>query len=87
MRKTNLNRLSVFRSQKYISAQIIDDRVGKTLAASRGKLKTAALVGEDLAKKARAKKVNRVFFDRRSYRYHGHVKELAEGARKGGLKF
>ena len=88
-------RLSVFRSCRAIYAQIIDDQKGRTLvAASNFKLavkgnKTvqARAVGELLAKKALKKKIKKIVFDRGSYRYHGRVKALAEGARKGGLIF
>ena len=82
-------RMSVFRSNKYIYAQIINDKVGKTLVEAHGgkKVDSAFKVGEDIAKKAKAKKINKVVFDKGSYRYHGRVKALADGARKGGLKF
>jgi large subunit ribosomal protein L18 len=82
-------RLSVFRSNKFIYAQIIDDEKGKTLVSSSGKkaTKLAFGVGEELAKLAKGKKIAKVVFDRGSYRYHGRVKALAEGARKGGLNF
>lgn len=78
-------RLSVFRSNKFIYAQIIDDDKSVTLVAAKGE--KASLVGEDLAKKAVAKKIKDVVFDRGSYKYHGRVKILAEAARKGGLNF
>jgi len=90
-------RLSVFRSNKRIYAQLIDDEARKTLiAASEKEIKSktkqtktekARLVGEILAKKALKKKIKQVVFDRGSFRYHGRVKALAEGARKGGLQF
>lgn len=91
-------RLSVYRSNVYIYAQVIDDVQGKTLvAAGERELKTsgkqmtktdkAHLVGELLAKKALDKKITTVVFDRSGYKYHGRVKALADGARKGGLKF
>lgn len=90
-------RLSVFRSHRYIYAQIIDDQKGVTLAsASEADLKPskkatkteqARLVGEALAQKALKAKIKKVWFDRGRFRYHGRVKALAEGARKGGLKF
>lgn len=82
-------RLSVFRSLKYIYGQIIDDEKQKTLVASSNAKKkmTPAQVGEELAKKALEAKINTVVFDKGSFKYHGQVKELAEGARKGGLKF
>jgi large subunit ribosomal protein L18 len=87
-------RLSVFRSNKAIYAQIIDDLNGKTLAAatSLGLEKTegvnvSAEVGKMLASKALEKGVSEVVFDRSGYLYHGRIKSLAEGAREGGLKF
>jgi large subunit ribosomal protein L18 len=90
-------RISVFRSNRYLYAQIIDDAKGKTLvaASSREKeastLKTniekAGIVGEVLAKKAAKAKIKKVTFDRSGYKYHGIIKALAEGARKGGLEF
>lgn len=98
--KLNINigvpRLSVFRSNKYIWAQIIDDKHGKTLVTASSKTlkenkdnktKQAAAVGEAIAKLALTKKITLVRFDRGSYRYHGRVKALADGARLGGLKF
>lgn len=78
-------RLSVFRSNKLIYAQIIDDTKGVTLAAAKGKDPNS--VGEEVAKKALSKKIKDVVFDKGEYRYHGRVKALAEGARKGGLNF
>lgn len=87
-------RLSVFRSNAKITAQIIDDIKGKTLVFAddkdvKGKTKTekALLVGEALAKKALVKKIKKVVFDKGGYKYHGRVKALADGARKGGLDF
>jgi large subunit ribosomal protein L18 len=87
-------RLSVFRSNKHISAQIIDDVTGKTLASVhsrevKGKtmMEKSQLVGEALAKKAKAKKIDGVVFDRGGFIYAGNVKALADGARSGGLKF
>ena len=90
-------RLSVYRSSKHISAQLVDDAKGLTLlsfsSSSLKRLKGAKgtdiafSVGEELGKKAKAKKITKVVFDRRGYRYHGRVKALADGARKGGLKF
>lgn len=84
-----LPRLSVFRSNQYIYAQLIDDEKSRTLAAARGSLniKEARKVGELIAKKAKEKKIERVVFDRGGYQYHGRVKALAEGAREAGLKF
>ena len=87
-------RLSVFRSNKQIYAQVINDLTGKTLVAASSlgmetmpKKEQAAKVGELLAEKAQAAGISQVVFDRNGYLYHGRVKELADGARKGGLKF
>lgn len=89
-------RLSVFRSNKTIWAQVIDDSTGHTLASAgsvhlseTGLSKTdqAAKVGELIAERAKAAGVQRVVFDRGSYLYHGRVKALADGAREGGLDF
>ena len=87
-------RLSVYKSTVHIYGQLIDDDKQVTLAAmSDLKVKTgkkvekAEKVGEELAKLALAKKIKKVTFDRNGFRYHGRVKALAEGARKGGLEF
>ncbi len=87
-------RLSVFRSNKQIYAQLIDDLEGKTLASasSKGieegtKCEIAEKVGEAIAKKATEVNIESVVFDRNGYLFHGRVKSLADGARKGGLKF
>lgn len=91
-------RLSVFRSNKDIYAQIIDDATGKTLvyASSRAKdiasqkvnkTEKAKLVGAALAQSASAKGITQIAFDRNGYLYHGRVKAIAEGAREGGLQF
>ena len=87
-------RLCVFRSNKQIYGQIIDDLAGKTLASASSlgmeampKKEQAEKVGELIAANAIAAGVTSVVFDRNGYLYHGRVKELAEGARKGGLKF
>jgi large subunit ribosomal protein L18 len=82
-------RLSVFKSNKYIYAQLVDDDKGKTIVSAKGKLNVeqAKKTGELIAKKAREKKIERVIFDRGGYKYHGKTKALAEGAREGGLKF
>ena len=89
-------RLSVFRSNRSIYAQVIDDSTGRTLAAvARYSLELAGLskkdqgekVGEVLAERAKAIGVEKVVFDRGPYLYHGRVKALAEGARRGGLDF
>lgn len=84
---TQKPRLSVFRSHKFIYAQLIDDEHNRTLLSHLGPLKSAGEVGAQLAKKLRVKKIDAVIFDRGRYAYHGHVKALAEGARKGGLEF
>ena len=90
-------RLSVFRSNKEIYAQLIDDSNGKTLAAASSRDKdiqaqdnkqaTASEVGKSIAAKAAAAGISVVRFDRGGYLYHGRVKSLADGAREGGLKF
>ena len=88
-------RLSVYRSNKHINLQLIDDEVGRTLVTAstkelkedkRTKTEQALAVGELLAKKAKEAKVTSASFDRRFYKYHGRVKAVAEGARQGGLK-
>ena len=87
-------RLSVFRSNKQIYAQLIDDLAGKTLAAASSKGLTegnnseiAAQVGKAIAEKALAAGITEVVFDRNGYLFHGRVKSLADAAREGGLKF
>ncbi len=92
-------RLSVFRSNKYLYAQLIDDTSGKTVASLSEKAlskkgKTAATrmdnakeLGISLAKIALDKKIKEVVFDKGRYAYHGKIKQIAEGAREGGLKF
>lgn len=87
-------RLSVFRSNKQIYAQVINDEIGKTLvsASSLGmeampKVQQAEKVGELIAQKALEAGVTAVVFDRNGYLYHGRVKQLADAARKGGLNF
>lgn len=87
-------RLSVFRSNKQIYAQLIDDTAGRTLvsASSKGiaegtKCEIAAKVGDLVAKKAIAAGIETVVFDRNGYLFHGRVKSLADGARAAGLKF
>jgi len=92
---TERPRLSVFRSNKQIYAQVIDDTTGKTLASASSlkledklpKKEMAAKVGELVAQNAKEAGVETVVFDRNGYLYHGRIKELAEAARKGGLKF
>ena len=88
-------RLTVFRSNKQIYAQVIDDTTGRTLAAASSlkiegkapKKEIAAKVGEQIAKSAQEAGVQAVVFDRNGYLYHGRIKELADAARNGGLKF
>lgn len=82
-------RLSVFRSNKHIYAQLIDDVGGETLAAALGgaDVSAAGKVGKDLAEKAIKVGIKEVVFDRGGYNYHGRVKALAEAAREGGLEF
>jgi large subunit ribosomal protein L18 len=93
-------RLSVFRSARHIYAQLIDDEQGRTLASAStlskeirekgkvgGKTAVARLVGELLASRALALRVDRVVFDRGGYKFHGRVKALAAGAREKGLRF
>ena len=93
---TETPRLNVFRSNSQIFAQIIDDSTGKTLASSSsvalkikngGNIEGAKLVGEDIAKKAKAAKIKKVVFDRGGYLYHGRVEALATSAREKGLEF
>lgn len=92
--RSNMPRLIVFRSNKYIYAQIVDDNSSTTVTASsniktktKGKIENAKIVGQNLAKKALEQKIKKVVFDRGGYKYHGRVKALAEGARGGGLEF
>jgi len=91
-------RMSVFRSNKEIYAQIINDETGETLAAASSrdsdltgkgssKTDTVGFVGKNIDEKALAAGVTKIRFDRGGYLYHGRVKSLAEGAREGGLKF
>jgi large subunit ribosomal protein L18 len=99
---TERPRLSVFRSNKQIYAQVIDDSTGKTIAAASslslaspekeapsegGKVAVAVMVGEAIAAACKERGISQVVFDRGGNIYHGRVKALAEGARKGGLNF
>ena len=87
-------RMTVFRSNKQIYVQVIDDKSGKTLVSASSlkmedkvnKTEMAAKVGETIAKLAMEAGITKVVFDRNGYLYHGRVKEVAEAARKGGLK-
>lgn len=90
-------RLSIFRSNKHLYVQIIDDEKGKTLVSSsdlrikttgkKSKLEISKMIGEEIAKTARTKKISKIVFDRSGYLYTGKVKQVAEGARHGGLDF
>ena len=100
LKRVNINRyrVSINKSLKNISVQIIDDKNNKTLVSASSiekdlkakkikKMEKSSLIGEILAKRAKEKKINEVYFDRGSYKYHGRVKILAETLRKNGLKF
>jgi large subunit ribosomal protein L18 len=86
-------RLAVFKSNKYVSAQLIDDAAGKTLASAHGREfkgpagAQAAKIGEAIAERAKAAGITTVVFDRGGYRYAAQVKALADAARAGGLAF
>ena len=95
---SNRNRLSVFRSNNHIYAQIIDDKKGVTLASSSSieksirdkqlsRKEVASLIGKNIAKKIMSKGIDKVAFDRGKYKYHGLIKILAEAARSEGLNF
>jgi len=90
-------RITVFRSSKNISAQIIDDKIRKTLVSASSaekelkktktkKMDLSNILGELLAKRAKEKKISSVYFDRGGYKYHGRIKALADSLRKNGLK-
>jgi len=100
LKKVNIDRyrIAVFKSLKNISAQIIDDKINKTIVSAssmekdlkkdkKNKTDLSILLGEILAKRASEKKINKVFFDRGAYKYHGRIKALAESLRKNGLNF
>lgn len=78
-------RLSVFRSNTMLYAQLIDDENARTVAEARGK--DANKVGEDIAAKAKKAKIVKIVFDRSGYKYHGKVKALADAVRAGGIEF
>ncbi len=87
-------RLSVFKSNKAVYAQLIDDTKGHTIAAANSSelgtgntIENAKQVGTKLAERAKSAGIETILFDRSGYRYHGKVKALADGAREGGLKF
>ena len=90
-----LPRLSVYKSNKEIYAQLIDDKDGKTLAsvssrtlkAKGNKTEISAEVGKAIAEKAKTAGIETIVFDRNGFVYHGRIKALADGAREGGLKF
>ena len=93
---TERYRLTVFKSTRNISAQIIDDKSNKTLVsessikdknANKKKTDLSLIVAERLSKKAMEKKITKVYFDRGGYKYHGRIKIFAEALRKGGLIF
>jgi large subunit ribosomal protein L18 len=90
---TERPRLTVYRSNRFVSAQLIDDTIGKTIAAAHGRdfpgvqSLQAKKVGEAIAKSAKAVGISSVVFDRAGYRYGGQVKALADAAREGGLAF
>ena len=100
LKKVNVDRyrITIFKSLKNISAQIIDDRINKTIVSAsstekilkkdkKNKTDLSILLGEILAKRASEKKINKVFFGRGGYKYHGRVKALADSLRKNGLNF
>ena len=94
---TNKLRITVFKSTKNISAQIIDDKISKTIVSASStekelkktkskKMDLSNILGELLAKRAKEKKISSVYFDRGGYKYHGRIKALADSLRKNGLK-
>jgi len=100
LKKVNVGRfrITVSKSLKNISAQIIDDKINRTIVSAsstekdlkkvkKNKTALSAVIGEILAKRAAEKKINKVYFDRGGYKYHGRVKALADSLRKNGLSF
>tara|TARA_B100000700_G_scaffold316637_1_gene406535 strand:+ start:67 stop:420 length:354 start_codon:yes stop_codon:yes gene_type:complete len=100
LKKVNFDRfrITVFKSSKNISAQIIDDKINKTIVSAssteknfknnkKKKIDLSIHLGETLAKRAVEKKISKVYFDRGGYKYHGRIKALAESLRKNGLVF
>ena len=100
LKSVNVNRyrISISKSLKNLSAQIIDDKQNKTLVSASSiekdikqkkvkKMEKSSLIGETLAKRAKEKNITNVYFDRGQYKYHGRVKSFAETLRKNGLKF
>ena len=95
---TGRYRITVAKSLRNISAQIIDDKINKTIVSAssqekdlkkdkQNKVNLSTLIGEILAKRAAEKKIDKVYFDRGGYKYHGRIKALAESLRKNGLNF
>ena len=95
---TNKFRISVFKSSKNLSAQIIDDKNNKTIVSASSvekdlktskskKIEVSNILGEILAKRAKEKKIENVYFDRGENKYHGRIKAFAESLRKNGIKF
>ena len=95
---TDRYRITIVKSLKNISAQIIDDRKNQTIVSASStekdikknknkKINLSVIIGEILAKRAAEKKINKVYFDRGRYKYHGRVKALADSLRKSGLNF
>jgi large subunit ribosomal protein L18 len=90
-------RMTVFKSNRYLYVQVIDDAEGKTLAAAstleeslkaiKTNVEGGSKLGEEIGKRCKDKKINSVVFDRNGYKYHGIVKAIAEGARKAGIEF
>ncbi|HOV63946.1 MAG TPA: 50S ribosomal protein L18 [Spirochaetia bacterium] len=90
-------RMTVFRSNKHMYVQVIDDTVGKTLASAsnleketlalRNNVQNAEKIGELIGERLKAKNIQKVVFDRNGYKYHGIVKAIADGARKTGIQF
>lgn len=87
-------RLTIFRSARHITAQVIDDLSGKTLVAihsyeakGRANKDVCSKLGKELATKCKAAKIEKVVFDKNGFRYHGRIQALADGAREGGLQF
>ena len=100
LKKVNLDsdRITVSKSAKNISAQIIDDSSNRTIVSASSnekkirenkvkKMEMSKIIGETLAKRAAEKKITKVYFDRGSFKYHGRIKSLAEALRKNGLNF
>ena len=100
LKRVSMNRfrITVSKSLKNISAQIIDDKINKTIVSAsstekdmkknkKNKTDVSIAIGEILAKRATEKKINKVYFDRGGYKYHGRVKALADSLRKNGLSF